>query len=105
MNELRVHLATPEHERGAKWRHRFYDLLEVTRLVPREPRIFVGPDGFPYYALDVPVVGGNNPPMTLRSVLLPHPLGPIRQRSSPRLMSSEVRCSACTKRASPGSPN
>ncbi|HTW85493.1 MAG TPA: hypothetical protein VMD91_15595 [Candidatus Sulfotelmatobacter sp.] len=55
MNELRAHLAIPEHERGAKWRHRFYDLLEVTLLLPREPRIFAGPDGFPYYALDVPL--------------------------------------------------
>jgi hypothetical protein len=57
MDELREHLAIPEDERGAKWRHRFYDLLEVTRLVPRDPRIFLGPDGFPYYALDLPDEG------------------------------------------------
>jgi hypothetical protein len=51
---MRRHLSAPEDERGAKWRHRFYDLLETTRLCEREPKIFVGPDGFPYYALDVP---------------------------------------------------
>ena len=54
---LREHLAIPEDERGAKWRHRFYDLVETARLRQREPRIFLGPDGFPYYALDLPDVG------------------------------------------------
>jgi len=51
---LREHLAVPEDERGAKWRHRFYDLVDTARLRQRDPRIFLGPDGFPYYALDVP---------------------------------------------------
>ncbi|MBV9409702.1 MAG: hypothetical protein JO164_12820 [Candidatus Eremiobacteraeota bacterium] len=55
--ELREHLAVPEDERGAKWRHRFYDLVDVVRLNQRDPRIFVGPDGFPYYALDLPEFG------------------------------------------------
>jgi hypothetical protein len=54
---LREHLAVPEDERGAKWRHRFYDLVETARLRQREPRVFLGPDGFPYYALDVPDEG------------------------------------------------
>ena len=56
-DELRRHLMVPEEERGAKWRHRFYDLLETARLCERDPKIFVGPDGFPYYALDVPGEG------------------------------------------------
>ena len=51
---LREHLAVSEDERGAKWRHRFYDLVETARLRQREPRVFLGPDGFPYYALDLP---------------------------------------------------
>jgi hypothetical protein len=51
---LREHLALPDHDRGAKWRHRFYDLVESARLNQRDPRIFTGPDGFPYYALDLP---------------------------------------------------
>ncbi|HEV2641698.1 MAG TPA: hypothetical protein VGT98_03285 [Candidatus Elarobacter sp.] len=51
---LREHLAVPEEGRGAKWRHRFYDLVDSVRLRQRDPRIFLGPDGFPYYALDVP---------------------------------------------------
>ena len=51
---LREHLAIAENDRGAKWRHRFYDLIETARLKHRDPRIFVGPDGFPYYALDLP---------------------------------------------------
>jgi hypothetical protein len=51
---LRDHLSIPEDERGAKWRHRFYDLIETARLRRRDPRIFIGPDGFPYYALDLP---------------------------------------------------
>ena len=53
----------------------------------------------------VPVVGVSRPPIMLSSVLLPQPLGPIRQSSSPRVMSSEVCCSARTNCASPGSPN
>jgi hypothetical protein len=51
---LRDHLSVPEEERGAKWRHRFYDLVDVARFKHRDPRIFLGPDGFPYYALDIP---------------------------------------------------
>ena len=51
---LREHLSVPEDQRGAKWRHRFYDLVETARLRTRDPRIFIGPDGFPYYALDLP---------------------------------------------------
>ena len=54
---LREHLAVPEDGRGAKWRHRFYDLVETARLRQREPHVFLGPDGFPYYALDVPDIG------------------------------------------------
>lgn len=54
---LRAHLSIPEDARGAKWRHRFYDLVETARLVQREPHVFLGPDGFPYYALDLPAHG------------------------------------------------
>jgi len=54
---LREHLDVPEVERGAKWRHRFYDLVETARLIQRDPRIVHGPDGFPYYALDLPGEG------------------------------------------------
>ena len=54
---LREHLGVPELGRGAKWRHRFYDLIERTPLVTRDPRMFVGPDGFPYHALDLPPDG------------------------------------------------
>lgn len=54
---LRKHLRVPECERSAKWRHRFYDLVDVARLKQRDPRIFIGPDGFPYYGLDVPAGG------------------------------------------------
>ncbi|GAC1617819.1 MAG: hypothetical protein NVS4B13_10810 [Candidatus Elarobacter sp.] len=56
---LREHLGIPEHERGAKWRHRFYDLVETARLTERDPRVFLGPDGFPYYALDLPEEGAD----------------------------------------------
>ena len=55
--ELRAHFAVPEDARGAKWRQRFYDLVETARLAQRDPKIFVGPDGFPYYALDLPGPG------------------------------------------------
>lgn len=55
--ELRAHLSVPEEARAAKWRHRFYDLVETTRLCERDPKIFIGPDGFPYYALDLPADG------------------------------------------------
>ena len=54
---LREHLGVPEDERGAKWRHRFYDLVDTARLIRREPGVFLGPDGFPYYALDLPGEG------------------------------------------------
>ncbi len=54
---LRVHLAVPEAERGAKWRHRFYDLVETARLRRCDPQIFLGPDGFPYFALELPGEG------------------------------------------------
>jgi hypothetical protein len=54
---LREHLSVPEKERSAKWRHRFYDLLEGARLRERDPKISLGPDGFPYYALDLPADG------------------------------------------------
>lgn len=54
---LRQHLTVPEGDRGAKWRHHFYDLLETAQLCERDPRIFLGPDGFPYYALDLPPEG------------------------------------------------
>ncbi|HTD38592.1 MAG TPA: hypothetical protein VK669_13865 [Candidatus Limnocylindrales bacterium] len=54
---LREHLAVPEDERGAKWRHRFYDLAETAKLKERDPPIFLGPDGFPYFALDLPDAG------------------------------------------------
>ena len=54
---LRAHLGVPEDERGAKWRHRFYDLIDTARLNQREPGIFLGPDGFPYYALELPEEG------------------------------------------------
>ena len=43
--------------------------------------------------------------MTLSSVDLPQPLGPIRQSSSPRAMSSDVSASARTYCVSPASPN
>ncbi|MEA2664043.1 MAG: hypothetical protein QOI11_987 [Candidatus Eremiobacteraeota bacterium] len=56
-DELRAHLAVPEGARGAKWRHQFYDLVDTTRLAQRDPKIFLGPDGFPYYALDLPPAG------------------------------------------------
>ena len=56
-DELRLHLAVPDNARGAKWRHRFYDLVETARLRERDPKIFLGPDDFPYYALDVPDEG------------------------------------------------
>ena len=52
-----------------------------------------------------PTVGAISPPMTLSKVDLPQPLGPIRQRSSPRATSSEVSRNARTYRASPSSPN
>ncbi len=44
----------------------------------------------------VPEAGSISPPMMLSSVLLPQPLGPIRHKSSPRRMSSEVSSSART---------
>ncbi len=53
----------------------------------------------------LPALGCANPPITLRSVLLPQPLGPIRHSSSPRDTTSEVSSSARTKRCSPASPN
>ena len=53
----------------------------------------------------VPELCASNPPIMLSSVLLPQPLGPIRHRSSPRVMSSEVFSSARTNCGSPGSPN
>src|SRR5215475_3469947 len=53
----------------------------------------------------VPELGSIRPPMMLRSVLLPQPLGPMRHNSSPRATSSEVSASARTKRRSPSSPN
>lgn len=55
---LERHLASDSGERGAKWRHRFYDLIAEARLCERDPRITVGADGFPYYTLDVPHAGG-----------------------------------------------
>ena len=56
-DELREHLAVTDGARGAKWRHRFYDLIDRAKLCERDPRIFTGPDGFPYYALDLPAPG------------------------------------------------
>jgi hypothetical protein len=56
-DELRAHLAVSDDARGAKWRHHFYDLIDTTPLKQRDPRIFLGPDGFPYYALDLPETG------------------------------------------------
>ena len=56
-DELREHLAVADGARGAKWRHRFYDLIDRAKLCERDPRIFTGPDGFPYYALDLPAPG------------------------------------------------
>jgi hypothetical protein len=53
------HLALPAEMRAAKWRHRLYDLLAEARLCQRDPRISIGADGFPYYALDVPRRGGS----------------------------------------------
>ncbi len=58
-DELRAHLSIPEDARGAKWRHRFYDLVDTARLRQRDPKIFLGPDGFPYYALDLPEEGAD----------------------------------------------
>src|SRR6266511_2667423 len=52
-----------------------------------------------------PRIGISSPPIMLSSVLLPHPLGPIRQSNSPRWMSRLVLSSARTWNASPGSPN
>ncbi|GAC1593872.1 MAG: hypothetical protein NVS3B28_24150 [Candidatus Velthaea sp.] len=69
MNPLREHLAAPEDERGAKWRHRFYDLLEATPLRERTPRTIVGPDGFSYYALDVPDDGERRGTVRIESLL------------------------------------
>ena len=43
-----------------------------------------------------PAVGISSPPIMLSSVLLPQPLGPIRQSSSPRAMSRLVLSSART---------
>lgn len=56
-DELRAHLAVDEGARGAKWRHHFYDLIDRVKLCERDPKIFEGPDGFPYYALDLPAPG------------------------------------------------
>jgi hypothetical protein len=57
VDALRDHFGVAENERGAKWRHRFYDLIETARLKQRDQRIALGPDGFPYYALDLPAQG------------------------------------------------
>lgn len=57
VDELRAQLSVPEEARGAKWRYRFYDLLDEVPLLARRPRVFVGPDAFPYYALDLPAPG------------------------------------------------
>jgi hypothetical protein len=54
---LERHLAEATASRGAKWRHRLYDLLGDARFCQRDPRIAVGADGFPYYVLDVPQAG------------------------------------------------
>ena len=62
-NVLAAHFAIAADARDAKWRHRFYDLIAQTRLCERDPRIVTGPDGFPYFALDVPQAGG--PPGTI----------------------------------------
>jgi hypothetical protein len=51
---LAAHLAIDGEDRDAKWRHRFYDLIDTTPLAERDPRMIVGPDGFPYFALDLP---------------------------------------------------
>jgi hypothetical protein len=51
------HMRTAPADRGAKWRHRFYDLLADARFTQRDPRIRTGDDGFPYYQLDVPRAG------------------------------------------------
>lgn len=56
-DQLRAHLSVQEDARGAKWRHQFYDLIEHVPLCERDPKIFIGPDGFPYYALDLPAPG------------------------------------------------
>lgn len=56
---LRMHLSVLDEDRDVKWRHRFYDLVDEARLLRRDPRIFLGPDGFPYYALDLPEDGEN----------------------------------------------
>ena len=51
-----------------------------------------------------PAVGVIKPPMMLRSVLLPHPDGPSRQRNSPRAMSSDRSSIASTACGEPTSP-
>jgi hypothetical protein len=56
-DQLRVHFSVSEADRGAKWRHRFYDLIETARFARRDPEVFEGPDGFPYLALDFPASG------------------------------------------------
>jgi hypothetical protein len=55
---LARHLAAAPPARDAKWRHRFYDLIDEARLCQRDPRISAGADGFPYYRLDVPRASG-----------------------------------------------
>lgn len=69
MNPLREHLAVPEDQRGAKWRHRFYDLVEATPLRERNPRMFIGPDGFAYHALDMPDGGSLRGTLRIETLL------------------------------------
>lgn len=49
--------AMPREQRDQNWQDAFWDAAWCASVALAEPRVFTGPDGFPYLRLDVPAEG------------------------------------------------
>jgi hypothetical protein len=47
----------PAEQRGGEWTARFYDAIREASLANPDPKIFYGPDQFPYFHLQTPTEG------------------------------------------------
>jgi hypothetical protein len=61
--------AVPRPQRDADWKGRFYAAAPEASLRSNSPQVFQGPDGFPYFFLALPPVGGIFEPFCVTHIL------------------------------------
>ncbi len=68
-------LAVPEDERDPEWLRTFHAVVADAPLASQHPQLIQGPDGFGYFALELPPAGPLAEPYTIRHVQEPCTVG------------------------------